>query len=222
MAASITPAKSYFGYGSNLWKDQMARRCPSSPFTGVGRLRGYRWIINSRGYANIAETGAGSDEVWGLIYDLAPADEVRLDVNEGVPYAYEKAMIPVEFWAEGQLPGGREATAATAATAAAVVVEMLVYIDYRRCSGEGNKPRDEYVHRMNQGIRDALHEGVPESYVNGVVRRYIPAAEVDARTRQLAVRQAASFVDQSGVLHRTGSGSGMGVGVGEEVRERSE
>jgi hypothetical protein len=28
----------YFGYGSNIWLDQMARRCPQSKFIGVGSL----------------------------------------------------------------------------------------------------------------------------------------------------------------------------------------
>ncbi|KAK4454746.1 hypothetical protein QBC34DRAFT_392512 [Podospora aff. communis PSN243] len=104
MDSALVKAKTYFGYGSNLWQDQMARRCPSSPFTGVGRLTGYKWIINSRGYAKITETGSDTDEVWGLIYELPPEDEARLDLNEGVPYAYEKRMIEVDFWKKGSIP----------------------------------------------------------------------------------------------------------------------
>jgi len=45
MDSSPVKTKTYFGYGSNLWQDQMARRCPASPFTGVGRLRGYQWCV---------------------------------------------------------------------------------------------------------------------------------------------------------------------------------
>jgi hypothetical protein len=29
----------YFGYGSNLWIDQMNRRCPESKLVGVGLLK---------------------------------------------------------------------------------------------------------------------------------------------------------------------------------------
>lgn len=29
----------YFGYGSNLWIDQMNRRCPDNKYIGVGVLR---------------------------------------------------------------------------------------------------------------------------------------------------------------------------------------
>jgi hypothetical protein len=28
----------YFGYGSNLWKQQMDRRCPENKFLGTARL----------------------------------------------------------------------------------------------------------------------------------------------------------------------------------------
>ncbi|KAK0656254.1 hypothetical protein B0T16DRAFT_451851 [Cercophora newfieldiana] len=206
MESSLIKTRTYFGYGSNLWQDQMARRCPSSPFTGVGRLRKYQWIINSRGYANITKTGSDADEVWGLVYELPPEDEARLDLNEGVPYAYEKRSIKVEFWPKGSIPVPGELPPP------ASVQRMLVYIDFQRNSGEGNKPKDEYVHRMNEGIRDALKEGVPARWINDVVRAYIPVeSEADSRAKELALKQAVSFVDESGVFTRTGSGAGVGV-----------
>jgi len=206
------PIKTYFGYGSNLWLDQMSRRCPSSPFTGVGRLRGYQWIINARGYANITKTNSSADEVWGLIYELTPEDEERLDINEGVPEAYEKRIINVEFWDKGTLlRDNSECRESTAEIPPPASVEgMLVYIDFKRSSGEGNKPKAEYVHRMNEGIRDALKEGVPRSYIDRVLRAYIPAEhEADHTAKELALKQAVSFVDESGVITRTGSGAGV-------------
>ncbi|KAK4136875.1 hypothetical protein BT67DRAFT_374403, partial [Trichocladium antarcticum] len=89
----------YFAFGSNLWQHQMTLRCPSSPYVGIGRLRGYTWFINARGYANIAPAPSpdSGDEVWGLVYDLAEQDEAQLDRNEGVPYAYVKRVVDVEF-----------------------------------------------------------------------------------------------------------------------------
>jgi gamma-glutamylcyclotransferase len=163
-------------------------------------------IINSRGYANITETGSDTDEVWGLIYELHLEDEARLDLNEGVPYAYEKRVIEVEFWKKGSIPVPGELPPSEE------VVEMLVYIDFQRNSGEGNKPQDEYVHRMNEGIRDALKEGVPARYIDEVVRAYIPVEdEADERAKALALKQAVSFNDESGVFTRTGSGAGVGI-----------
>ncbi|RVD85565.1 uncharacterized protein DFL_003885 [Arthrobotrys flagrans] len=92
--------KPYFAYGSNLWLDQMVRRCPTSPYTSIARLPNYRWLISERGYANIVRSPG--DEVWGMLYDLTPPDEASLDRYEGVPKSYTKEMIPVE------LTNGRE------------------------------------------------------------------------------------------------------------------
>lgn len=91
----------YFAYGSNLWLAQMRRRCPSSVYLGVARLRSngssrWRWVINERGYANVVEIPTSSfvatahegqeqekdgdgdehdenDVVYGIVYALPPA-----------------------------------------------------------------------------------------------------------------------------------------------------
>lgn len=149
----------YFGYGSNLSLTQMAQRCPSSPYLGVAILRDWRWMINARGYANVIPSPG--DVVYGLTYALSKEDEARLDVNEGVPYAYVKRTMDVEFWAEGQTVGEE-----------GVVRIGLVYVDEKRVV-EG-RPREEYVGRMNRGIRDAVERGVPVGYVGRYLRRFIP------------------------------------------------
>ncbi|KAL2183010.1 hypothetical protein L209DRAFT_758389 [Thermothelomyces heterothallicus CBS 203.75] len=198
----MTSPTLYFAFGSNLWKQQMSLRCPSSTYVGIGHLRGYEWFINARGYANIAPSakdgGPGSQEagqeldseVWGLVYELTRDDEARLDANEGVPYAYEKQTIPVEFWPASPSSStspqrGVAAAAAEAGAGAGKATPMLVYVDTRRNRG-GYPPRDEYVHRMNAGIRDALDEGVPAAYVRRVLRRYIPPAEGEEEAEEKA------------------------------------
>ena len=138
----------------------MAQRCPSSPYLGVALLRDWRWIINSRGYANVVP--APGDVVYGLAYALGGADEARLDAYEGVPDAYGKEVMEVEFWAEGRAPGREEG----------VVRSGLVYVDGERV-GEG-WAREEYVRRMNRGIEDAVGRGVPVGYVRRVLRRFVP------------------------------------------------
>jgi len=149
----------YFAYGSNLSLAQMAQRCPSSPYLGVAVLRDWRWIINARGYANVVPSPG--DLVYGLTYALSEEDEARLDVNEGVPYAYLKRMMNVEFWADGQMMGQR-----------GVVRRGLVYVDEERVV-EG-RPREEYVGRMNRGIEDAVERGMPVRYVGRYLRAFIP------------------------------------------------
>ncbi|KAM7201951.1 hypothetical protein V8F20_004659 [Naviculisporaceae sp. PSN 640] len=209
---ALLKEKLYFAYGSNLWREQMALRCPNSKFLGIARLPKYRWMINERGYANIAPSEEDDNEdgvpkeqdhksnVWGSVYSLIPEDEARLDINEGVPYAYEKETKECEFWA-----------AATSHRPENVL--MLVYIDNQRNTGV-HEPRKEYIHRMNMGIKDALEAGFPKRYVEEVLRKWIPEEEeedsVDDReggdkikARELALQQARAFKDESGVIPET-------------------
>jgi gamma-glutamylcyclotransferase len=77
------PSTIYFGYGSNLWLEQMAKRCPSSKLLGLAKLDKWLWIISQRHYANIV--ASPDDHVYGLVFELTPEDEDELDVYEGVP-----------------------------------------------------------------------------------------------------------------------------------------
>ena len=59
----------HFAYGSNLWFEQMDARCSDAMNRiGKGKLKDYRWIISSRGYANIVESKG--DYVIGYVYEL--------------------------------------------------------------------------------------------------------------------------------------------------------
>lgn len=206
MAPSASPTI-YFGYGSNLWLHQMTTRCPTSTYLGVARLPNYQWIINDRGYANVVEVADSNstsmspydDVVFGLVYSLEAEDEKRLDKNEGVPVAYTKEMLQCEFW-----PSDTEHKVDTSKDPEKKE-DMLVYIDRNRV--QPDKPREEYIYRMNQGITDAVKLGVPEEYVRDVMRKYIPAQEDDdgkegerEKMAEFARGQAAEFRDESGVF----------------------
>ncbi|KAF2226844.1 hypothetical protein BDZ85DRAFT_55379 [Elsinoe ampelina] len=187
----MVQASIYFGYGSNLWKQQMRLRCPESKYLGVGRLNGYKWIINDRGYANVVEVSKDDsitiDYSYGLVYCLSPSDETRLDGNEGVPVAYTKEYLEVEFWeSHDGKPVDRSEKSEK--------VKMLVYISRDRTKSD--RPKHEYVYRMNQGIRDAVASGVPQAYVDDVLRKYIPD-KTDDEVAALAQKQALRFEDEN-------------------------
>jgi gamma-glutamylcyclotransferase (GGCT)/AIG2-like uncharacterized protein YtfP len=139
--------KLYFAYGSNMLQDQMNERCPNHKYFGHGILKGFRWIITERGYANIIKSEA--DEVHGVVYRINEEDEASLDKAEGVhKNLYWKEIHRVEV----------EKTS----------YPCFLYIDPIKAEG---RPKDEYVSRINRGVSDAdLHT----EYVDRYIRKFIP------------------------------------------------
>ncbi|KAF2125161.1 hypothetical protein P153DRAFT_253739, partial [Dothidotthia symphoricarpi CBS 119687] len=171
------PQTLYFAYGSNLSLLQMSTRCPQATYAGIARLENYKWIINTRGYANIvasttsplsspAPSHPNESTVYGLAYHLPPSNESLLDAYEGVPTAYTKTYLPCAFWPSTL----DEAVDTTRAPGEARRV-MLVYIDRRR-TGVG-EAGGEYVGRVNRGVGDAVRLGVPAGWVEEVVRGFV-------------------------------------------------
>ncbi|KAF5373791.1 hypothetical protein D9758_000686 [Tetrapyrgos nigripes] len=150
-----------FSYGSNIWKEQMATRCPRSCFKGVALLRGWRWLINERGYANVVPS-TGDHHVYGFLYELDAEDEATLDGYEGVPSSYQKEMHSVEIIngeACGELIGGKR------------FVDALVYVDSVRTSNGTIK--EEYIRRMSLAMEDALKEGFPKQYIETYIHPFL-------------------------------------------------
>ncbi|GFP59429.1 hypothetical protein TASIC1_0013012500 [Trichoderma asperellum] len=193
----------YFAYGSNLSTEQMRERCPYSTAVGLGKMTGWKWIINRRGYANIVKLGEEDEdaemreedeeedseeeevkeqkgkgvmqangeevsEVYGMLYLLPTEDEERLDRCEGVPWAYEKAYLEADWVSHTQAVS---TNGGTFVREELTPVKVLVYIDRKRIR-EG-PPKEEYVGRMERGIRDAVENwGMSEEYADRVMRRF--------------------------------------------------
>jgi hypothetical protein len=101
--------------------------------------------------------------VYGLLYTLEAEDEALLDRAEGVPRAYTKHLLDVEI-------------VSSSPEAEKQVVKALVYVDLVR-TGTG-VCKEEYVGRMNKGIRDAVEKGMPREYVESVLRKWVPDEDV--------------------------------------------
>ena len=137
----------YFGYGSNLSKEQMAIRCPESKYYASGILSGYSWLINTRGYASIKPSE--SDFVLGEIFTLSQQDVDYLDIYESVEEGmYLKSNLSVET-SKG-------------------TIDCLVYIASDSTPGI---PQEEYIERINLGIKSA---NLPDDYVQQAIRPFIP------------------------------------------------
>lgn len=90
-------SKIYGAYGSNLNFEQMAHRCPTARFLGVGKMVGYMLEFRGKafGVANVVPYEGGSVPVG--IWLIESEDEASLDRYEGYPRLYGKRDIPVEF-----------------------------------------------------------------------------------------------------------------------------
>ena len=137
----------YFGYGSNLSKDQMAIRWPESKYYDSGKLLDYSWLINARGYASIKPSEGVF--VLGEIFALSQEDISYLDIYESVEEGmYLKSNLSVQT-SKGP-------------------VDCLVYIASDSTPGI---PQEEYIERINLGIKSA---NLPDDYVQQAIRPFIP------------------------------------------------
>ncbi len=125
----------YFAYGSNMSEAQMVLRCPDSSAVGIARLSDYRFLINERGVASIAE--CDGRVVCGLVWEISESDERNLDHYEGVAKGlYCKSVVSVAVQ-EGH------------------TVDVLVYV---ATSSKEGKPRTGYMEKI---IRAAAGLGFP-------------------------------------------------------------
>lgn len=93
--------KPYFAYGSNMNLEQMAERCPGARLLGLARWPGWRFLINSRGYATAREESGV--EILGCLWEWTEAHGQTLDRYEGVAEGYYARMdCRVEAWPEGE------------------------------------------------------------------------------------------------------------------------
>jgi len=127
-----------------------------------------------------------------MVYTLTKSDGERLDRNEGVPYAYTKEFLSIEFWPTdtGEIEDKIDINNTPEER------DMLVYIDRKRIKDA--EPKEEYIYRMNMGIADALKVGIPSSYVEKVMRKFIPELNgtEDAGVAIKAQKQAVDFKDE--------------------------
>lgn len=124
-------------YGSNLSKDQFARRCPSAKLVGTGTIPGYRLTFTgySGGWKGSVATIKPADgaRVLVAVYRLrSPADVRSLDRAEGFPTVYGCEEVTVH------LDNGKQ-------------VKAWTYV--KRDQREG-QPSNDYLRRVAQGYKD--------------------------------------------------------------------
>jgi hypothetical protein len=76
----------YFAYGANINRISMEHRCPQAIPLGPMFLKD--WRLEFYNHASIAYSPGSV--VPGVLWDLTPDCELRLDAFEGYPYYYDK------------------------------------------------------------------------------------------------------------------------------------
>ncbi|MGZ4670911.1 MAG: gamma-glutamylcyclotransferase, partial [Blastococcus sp.] len=146
--------------------EQMLRRCPSSPHTGTGWIRGWRLTFGAEEYgwegamatlvpddlAAVSPAEAESPGVFVALYDLTEADERALDAWEGADSGLyrrvhlrvhtltgdEVAYVYVLDAFEGGLPSARHLGGiADAAEAAGAPTDYVTGLRSRECRSTG-------------------------------------------------------------------------------------
>ena len=153
----------YAAYGSNMDPEQMLRRCPSSPHTGTGWIRGWRLTFGAEEYgwdgalATLVPTeddyDSGDPGVFVALYDLTDADERVLNTWEGADQGLyrrvhlrvhtltgdEVAYVYVLDAIEGGLPSARHLGGiADAAEAAGAPTDYVTALRSRECRSTAN------------------------------------------------------------------------------------
>ena|ERR1700761_3011772 len=157
---TTTKPRYYFGYGSNLWLNQMKERCPNSPYHTRAFLENWKFIIYPEGYATVTDRDIekGKDKVWGSIYILDPEDEKTLDEKEGVAEGkYDKMEMMCVFCPPSAQKGKNKWERKC----------CLVYVAKDQRPGT---ILDEYIVRMSNGIADA---DLPKEYVHEVLHEWM-------------------------------------------------
>lgn len=123
----------YFAYGSNLDREQMARRCPTARPLERAVLPGYRLTFRARrggyGVADVEPHAPG--RVAGALWEVFPSDLEALDRYEGYPWLYRRETVQVQA-ARGQ-------------------VRALIYVMQPGCDLAAPHPR--YVEVLVRGYR---------------------------------------------------------------------
>ena len=127
----------YFTYGSNLNKNQMLERCPSSKPMFIATLPNYKlvfvgWSRQWRGGV-IGIKPLRGERVRGAIYEISEQCLQRLDKFEGHPTDYARQKVTV--FDEDSEP-----------------IEAITYI--KAGQFEETQPSKEYLAVIQQGYRD--------------------------------------------------------------------
>ncbi len=165
----------YFAYGSNMCLPRMRLRVPSATPHSVGRLNGYalRFHMKSRkdgsGKCNAYYTGSPRDAVWGVVYQIDPAQGKGLDLSEAAGICYGRKEVKI-LTADGY-------------------ITAFTYVALSSSIDPGAVPFTWYKRFVLEG---AIYHGLPREYIDFL--RAITANDDPDRERDRIKRAIAKGV----------------------------
>lgn len=91
----------YFGYGSNMWQQRMYARIGMCRVVTSAWVEGYALRFHKRGRdgsgkCDAHRTDLASDRLYGVVFEVEPAQRERLDAIEGLDYVPTSVVVRSE------------------------------------------------------------------------------------------------------------------------------
>lgn len=147
----------YFAYGANMHEYTMSNRCQDSVKKSAATLNHWKWFINERGVSTVKPVVG--EKVFGILWEMTPADEATLDVIEGVQQGfYQKDLVFVEVTTDVEAEESEEGEQSQISRV--IRIPAKIYVDPTVNPGS---PREGYLEKIIEAAR--MNE-FPESYVD--------------------------------------------------------
>jgi hypothetical protein len=88
----------YFAYGSNMSTRRLRDRVPSCEFVTTAKLsrhqlRFQKWSKDKSSKCDAFYTGADTDFVWGVVFNISATEKTALDTAEGLGGGYNEKTV---------------------------------------------------------------------------------------------------------------------------------
>lgn len=151
-ALAVAPGRFlYFAYGSNMCSPRLLARTPSAVAVGIGSVEGRRLNFHKcgrdgSGKCSIEPSNHPAERVWGVLYDIAAAEQPCLDAAEGLGVHYAMDYVTVHR------PGTGPAQALT----------------YVACALDPNTVAYDWYHAYV--LHGAQEHGLPADYIAAIAQ----------------------------------------------------
>jgi hypothetical protein len=122
-----------------------------------------------------------------MVYNMTEEDEAKLDSYQDVPESYSKRWQWVELWERLEGHTGKIDISKKPRRA-----KVLFYADSEHTTKSPAACIPELAYKIQQGILDALDQGIPPKYIDECIRPYLPPVEDTANQIKTAIHYAIS------------------------------